>query len=155
MISVEEYFWCLLREQDDDDITEFINSYIKLIKNKDLAQIIFNIDNDTFSKVYEFFELGQEYKINDDKKRDWFMEKVRGLCYQQYLVNLEPYDFIEGANGKKIPVDNDGEIMDIEGIRDRKSEDVLLKGVFANCLTEPCDGADIIRERLSRSNSFD
>lgn len=158
MISVKEYFWCLLREQNDDDIKEFINSYIGLVKNKQLAQIIFNIDNDAFAKIYHFFELGDDYKIDDVKKRDWFMEKVREICYNRYIVNLEPYDFIEGANGKKIPVDKEGEIMDIEGIRDAESEDIILKGIFAIGNAEY--GGDKMPQaenlgRLSRSSSFD
>ena len=86
------------------------------------------------------------------------MEQVRSLCYNRYLINLEPYDFIEGENGQKIAVDKEGEIMDIEGIRDVRSEDIILKGVFA--LGNAEYGGDKMPQagnfgRLSRSSSFD
>lgn len=159
MISVKDYFWCLLREQDDEDMDGFIQSYIGLMKNKHLAQIIYNIDNNNYGKVYYEFELGIDYVIDDEKRENWFIEKVRGLCYNRYLMNLDPYDYVEDDMGGKIPVNSNGDVMDIEGMRDLGSEDIILKGVFGcngkedGIKMKPVEMGDD-RKSLSRSNSF-
>lgn len=170
MISVKDYFWCILRNQDDNDMDGFIKSYIELMKNDQLARMIYNIDNSAYMKVYEQFDLGDEYQINDERKELWFMKKVRAICYRRYLVNIEPYDYIEDERGRKVPIDSEGNIMDIEGVRDCGSEDIILKGVFSrldiNGDNEDCgdcgdcgDNDEIIitpeKDSLSRSGSFD
>lgn len=147
MITVQDYFWCLIREKNDDEMGTFIKSFIGLMKNDGLAKIIYNIDNDVYSKVYSVFDLEDNYDIEDEKKKIWFMDMVRRICYQQYIINLEPYDYINDDMGNKIPVDENGNYMDIEKIRDEKSENIILKGVFT-------ENKNDNKRSLSRSNSF-